>query len=70
MIFDHDISGGQKPARLCGHFKDARTVRSLRILSFTLPMRIALETYAGLVVGGLLLGIFGSSIAMRRYLKV
>ena len=43
---------------------------SLQFLSFTLPTRIVLRTYAGLVLGGLILGTFGSIIAMRRYLKV
>jgi cell division transport system permease protein len=47
-----------------------RLENSLQFLSFTLPQRVVLETYAGLVLGGLLLGTFGSSIAMRRYLRV
>jgi cell division transport system permease protein len=47
-----------------------RLESSLQFLSFTLPQRVVLETYAGLVLGGLLLGTFGSSIAMRRYLRV
>ncbi len=47
-----------------------RLENSLQFLSFTLPQRIVLETYAGLVAVGLLLGAFGSIIAMRRYLKV
>ena len=47
-----------------------RLENSLQFLSFTLPTRIVLRTYAGLVLGGLILGTFGSIIAMRRYLKV
>ena len=47
-----------------------RLENSLQFLSFTLSQRIVLETYAGLVVIGLILGTFGSIIAMRRYLKV
>jgi cell division transport system permease protein len=47
-----------------------RLESSLQFLSFTLPQRVVLETYAGLVLGGLVLGTFGSSIAMRRYLRV
>ena len=47
-----------------------RLENSLQFLSFSLPPRIVLETYAGLVIGGLVLGTFGSIIAMRRYLRV
>ena len=47
-----------------------RLENSLQFLSFTLSQRIVLETYAGLVAIGLILGTFGSIIAMRRYLKV
>ena len=43
---------------------------SLQFLSFTLPQNVVLETYAGLVLAGLLLGTFGSIIAMSRYLRV
>jgi len=43
---------------------------SLQFLSFEVPMNIVLQTYAGLLVIGLLLGLFGSAIAMRRFLKV
>ena len=47
-----------------------RLENSLQFLSFTLPQRIVLETYAALVLMGLVLGTLGSIIAMRRYLKV
>ena len=47
-----------------------RLENSLQFLSFTLPQRIVLETYAALVLMGFLLGTLGSIIAMRRYLKV
>lgn len=43
---------------------------SLQFLSFTLPTNVVVTTYVALVVMGLLLGLFGSAIAMRRYLKV
>jgi len=43
---------------------------SLQFLSFEVPTTVMLQTYATLVVVGLLLGLFGSSIAMRRFLKV
>ena len=47
-----------------------RLENSLQFLSFTLPQHIVLETYAALVLMGLVLGTLGSIIAMRRYLKV
>lgn len=47
-----------------------RLESSLQFLSFTLPARTVMQTYGGLVIAGLLLGTFGSIIAMRRYLKV
>ena len=43
---------------------------SLKFLSFEVPTTVILETYAALLVIGLLLGLFGSAIAMRRFLKV
>ncbi len=43
---------------------------SLKFLSFNLPTNVLVTTYAGLIVIGMLLGMFGSMIAMRRYLKV
>ena len=47
-----------------------RLESSLQFLSFEVPMSIVLQTYAGLLGIGLLLGLFGSSIAMRRFLRV
>lgn len=43
---------------------------SLQFLSFDLPARVLGLTYLSLVVIGLLIGLFGSMIAMRRFLKV
>lgn len=43
---------------------------SLQFLSFNLPMEMMIRTDIGLVVIGLVIGLFGSAIAMRRYLKV
>ena len=43
---------------------------SLQFLSFNLPMDVMLKTDAALLVIGLVIGLFGSAIAMRRYLKV
>lgn len=39
-------------------------------LSLSIPMEMYLLTYAALVVVGIVIGLFGSAIAMRRYLKV
>ena len=39
-------------------------------LSFNIPLEMYLITYAALVVVGIVIGLFGSAIAMRRYLKV
>ena len=39
-------------------------------LSFNIPFEMYLITYAALVVVGIVIGLFGSAIAMRRYLKV
>lgn len=47
-----------------------RLENSLQFLSFEVPTIIMLETYGALVVIGLVLGLFGSAIAMRRFLKV
>ena len=43
---------------------------SLQFLSFELTRGVALRVYVSLVVAGVLIGLFGSAIAMRRYLKV
>ena len=47
-----------------------RLQNSLKFLSFDLPAHVLAGTYVGLIVIGMLLGMFGSMIAMRRYLKV
>lgn len=43
---------------------------SLQFLTFEIAPNLALATYASLVGIGLVIGMFGSIIAMRRYLKV
>ncbi len=43
---------------------------SLQFLSFDVPGLTYLLIYAALVVAGLLIGLLGSALAMRRYLKV
>ena len=47
-----------------------RIQSSLQFLAFQMPLNTLLITYFSLVVIGMLLGFFGSMIAMRRYLKV
>ena len=42
----------------------------ISFLSFTVSTHAALSTYGLLVAMGLIIGLFGSMIAMRRYLKV
>lgn len=43
---------------------------SLQFLTFDLSLEVLLATYGSLILIGLLIGMFGSIIAMRRYLKV
>lgn len=43
---------------------------SLQFLSFELSMSVAVRVYIILLVAGVAIGLFGSAIAMRRYLKV
>lgn len=47
-----------------------RLEESLQFLSFEVDPVIVFLTYVALLVIGILLGLFGSAIAMRRYLKV
>ena len=47
-----------------------RLASGLQFLSFEIPLQTRLVTYAILIVIGLVIGLFGSAIAMRRYLKV
>ena len=43
---------------------------ALPFLSFDVSLNMFLLIYAALVVAGLLIGLLGSALAMRRYLKV
>lgn len=43
---------------------------AMSFLSFQIPLNMYLITYAALVIVGVVIGLFGSAIAMRRYLKV
>ena len=47
-----------------------RLQESIGWMSFALPMRYYLVTYAALILVGVIIGLFGSAIAMRRYLRV
>ena len=42
----------------------------ITFLNFAISARATLSTYGLLVAMGLVIGLFGSAIAMRRYLKV
>lgn len=42
----------------------------MTFLNFSIPLKATLSTYGLLVGMGLIIGLFGSAIAMRRYLKV
>ena len=44
--------------------------KNLSFLSFEIPARILYATFGGLLIVGIVIGLFGSAIAMRRYLKV
>ena len=45
-------------------------MESIGWMSFALPMQYYLVTYAALILVGVIIGLFGSAIAMRRYLRV
>lgn len=47
-----------------------RLQHAMSFLSFAVPANVVIATYVMLVVVGVLLGLLGSAIAMRRYLKV
>ncbi len=43
---------------------------AIRFLDFSVPDMMYLFIYGGLIVAGIVIGLIGSAIAMRRYLKV
>ena len=47
-----------------------RLQESIGWMSFALPTQYYLVTYAALILVGVIIGLFGSAIAMRRYLRV
>jgi cell division transport system permease protein len=51
-------------------FLQPQLANSLQFLSFELTTGVVIRVYITLVVAGVAIGLFGSAIAMRRYLKV
>ena len=51
-------------------FLQPQLSNSLQFLSFQLSTPVVVGTYVSLVILGVIIGLFGSAIAMRRYLKV
>lgn len=47
-----------------------KAASGISFMSFNVPMEIYYATYGALVLLGVIIGLFGSAIAMRRYLKV
>ena len=47
-----------------------RVQSSISFMTLNVPMDVYLVTYGALVLVGVIIGLFGSAIAMRRYLKV
>ena len=47
-----------------------RVQSSISFMTLNVPMNVYLVTYGSLVLVGVIIGLFGSAIAMRRYLKV
>ncbi|MEE0612406.1 MAG: permease-like cell division protein FtsX [Collinsella stercoris] len=47
-----------------------KVASSISYMSFVVPMEVYYATYGALVLLGVIIGLFGSAIAMRRYLKV
>ena len=52
------------------HFLMPILQENLSFLAFNIPTSVLYATFGGLLVVGILIGFFGSAIAMRRYLKV
>ena len=46
-----------------------KVASGISFMSFNVPMEIYYATYGALVLLGVIIGLFGSAIAMRRYLK-
>lgn len=55
---------------LCSVYLLPQVTESLKFLDFNLSSTIMTRTYVALLLIGIIIGLFGSAIAMRRYLKV
>lgn len=55
---------------LVRNFLMPRIMNMVSWWQFEIPIQVYLTTYLALVLVGLVIGLFGSAIAMRRYLKV
>lgn len=56
--------------QLCSVYLLPQVTESLKFLDFSLSPSVMTRTYVALLLIGLIIGLFGSAIAMRRYLKV
>ena len=55
---------------LVRNFLMPRVINMVSWWQFEIPLEVFLMTYGALILVGLVIGLFGSAIAMRRYLKV
>ena len=55
---------------LVRNFLMPRVMNMVSWWQFEIPIEVYLMTYGALILVGLVIGLFGSAIAMRRYLKV
>lgn len=55
---------------LVRNFLMPRVMNMVSWWQFEIPLEVYLMTYGALILVGLIIGLFGSAIAMRRYLKV
>lgn len=55
---------------LVRNFLMPRVMNMVSWWQFDIPLEVYLMTYGALILVGLVIGLFGSAIAMRRYLKV
>lgn len=55
---------------LVRNFLMPRVMHMVSWWQFEIPLEVYLMTYGALILVGLVIGLFGSAIAMRRYLKV
>lgn len=51
-------------------YLQTQLTNSLQFLSFDMPLGVSIRVYLTLLIAGVIIGLFGSAIAMRRYLKV